>query len=333
MNQPVDSSAVMPERDASSAPNPILVLGAPRSGTTWVSKVLTVGYRAALINEPDSEHQDPFAFKAKLELGRYPVLASEDRAPADYVTLWRRAFDGFRQRTDIRTYGARRLIGRARRSGALAKAQCARIDPSMTLRIAATLARPPAVATEPKRLVIKSVHACFAAEWLAAQAPVTIVVVTRNPLNVISSWLDLGYGDCRLARSPDVLETFGDVLNLREPPPTASQLTLVTWEIGLMLSALRLGLMRHARWVEVSHEDLCLNLPGRFEQLFQQLAIPWSAAVERSLREFDRPGNDPWQTYRIARLQPDRWRKTLSDSQLAEVTEVLAGFSLLSNLR
>ncbi|MGI8520805.1 MAG: hypothetical protein ACR2MC_09430 [Actinomycetota bacterium] len=200
----------------------------------------------------------------------------------------------------------------------------------MTLRIAAALAKPPAMSTEHQRLVIKSVHAPLAAEWLGAQTSATIIVVVRDPLNVISSWLDLGYEVCQLARNPDVFETFGDVLNLREPPETASRLTLITWEVALMMPALRLGLMRHPQWVEVSHEELCLNLPGGFEGLFQRLAIPWSVAVDQSLREFNRRGNNPSETYRIARELPGRWRKTLSDHQLAEVGEVLAGFPLLS---
>lgn len=114
MHQPGDSSSTPLERDAPSARNPILVLGVPRSGTTWVSKVLTVGCRAALIHEPDSEHHDPFAFKAKLGLGRFPVVGPDDRVPTDYAALWRRAFEGARPRGDIRTNAARRLIGRAR---------------------------------------------------------------------------------------------------------------------------------------------------------------------------------------------------------------------------
>src|SRR5262249_25000117 len=91
-----DGARPMTRRDARSR-RPILVAGAPRTGTTWVARALGSSPDATLINEPDNEWPNPFALRAKLPLGQYPVLGPGDEAPKAYDLLWRKAFEGFRQ--------------------------------------------------------------------------------------------------------------------------------------------------------------------------------------------------------------------------------------------
>src|SRR5581483_1257337 len=77
-----------------SQPGRILVIGPPRSGTTWVEQVLGRAAGARVVHEPDNETCSPFALRAKATLGRFPVLAAGDRAPLAYFELWSRAFEG-----------------------------------------------------------------------------------------------------------------------------------------------------------------------------------------------------------------------------------------------
>lgn len=309
---------------------PILVFGAPRSGTTWVGKVLALGYDAHFINEPDSEHKDPFAFKAKLDLGRFPVLAWDERAPSAYAELWRRAFQGARPSKAMRTVFARWLIQLGRKRGDLATVQCWRNPPNLMMRTAAALAVPPCDTRDGRRLVIKSVHAPLAVEWVGARKPTArVVVVTRHPLNVIASWLDLGYRDCHLDLNTAVLDRFGKMWGLLPPPSTASDVSRVAWEIALFMSALQVSLARHLGWIETSHEDLCVDANAGFERLFAKLGLAWSNRVEDFLRRSNRPSENPSSTQRVGRDQPARWRRTLSDEQVAEIGRVLDGFPLL----
>jgi hypothetical protein len=312
---------------------PILVLGVPRSGTTWVGKVLALGYDARFVNEPDSEHKDPFAFKAKLDLGRFPLLSADERAPSAYVELWRRAFRGARPSSGLRTVLARWLIQQGRNSGDLATVQCWRGAPSPMMRTAAALAVPPGYTRDGRRLVIKSVHAPLAAEWVGARQPTArVVVVTRHPLNVIASWVDLGYRDCHLDLNTAVLDRFGKSWDLRPPPATASDVSRVAWEIALFMSALQGTLARYPTWIEASHEDLCLDAKAGFERLFAQLGLAWSNRVEDFLRRSNQSSEDPSSTERVGRDQPTRWRRTLSSEQVATIGRVLDGFPLLRSL-
>src|SRR5205823_799052 len=83
----VSGKATPTEARARTAPGsgrsarPVLVAGGPRTGTSWVLRALHRAGGVALIYEPDNEWPNPFALKAKLPLGRFPVLGAWDVAP------------------------------------------------------------------------------------------------------------------------------------------------------------------------------------------------------------------------------------------------------------
>lgn len=210
--------------------------------------------------------------------------------------------------------------------------QCWRKPPSLMMRTAAALAVPPCETNDARCLVIKSVHAPLAAEWVYEQRPgARVVVVTRHPFNVIASWLDLGYRDCRLDLNTAVYDRFGKLWGLRPPSATASNMSRVAWEIALFMSSLQVSLARYPGWIEVSHENLCVDTKMGFARLFAILGIPWSDRVENFLRRSNQPSEDPSSTQRVSRDEPIRWRRTLSDEDVAEIRRVLDGFPLLQS--
>ena len=71
----------------------VLVAGIPRSGTTWVGRVLGQADGSCYVHEPDNHLVRPEAWWAKRELGAYPRLHPGPPA-ADYERLFRVAFAG-----------------------------------------------------------------------------------------------------------------------------------------------------------------------------------------------------------------------------------------------
>lgn len=77
----------------------VLVVGVPRSGTTWVATILSKCRDTAFVNEPDDERRSNFARDAKKGLGRYPIIAPYDRGRVGessivkYQNLWMRSFE------------------------------------------------------------------------------------------------------------------------------------------------------------------------------------------------------------------------------------------------
>jgi hypothetical protein len=305
---------------------PLLVAGAPRTGTTWIAQVLSHAEGVAWINEPDNEWPNTYALKAKLTLGRFPALTEKDAAPRAYQELWRRSFAGLRQGRYQQAL-AWKLDQKDRTMQGLWRAMCDHANPRLDprLRLLAWLARPPATPLGAERVMVKSVHAPLALEWISARMRPRILVVLRHPFSVIASWLELGWGGCAMETDPRVRERFAQRWGLPQLDAGASRLQRLAWEAGLFTCALREGADSHDDWLSVSHEDLCADPIVRFRSLLERVGYPWSPAVEDFLHESDRPG-EGWSGYRVAAEQPERWRRRLDVDQIREAWSVLSRF-------
>jgi Sulfotransferase family len=303
----------------------LLVLGLPRAGATWVGETLGVAPGTRLVNEPDNETSNPFAARAKLPLGRYPVLDADEQAPQDYRTLWARAFSGADNRRGPRTRLAEVLL---RRVDATERwnAFCATRPDGASMRLRAisalAVAPPPGHAAQ---AVVKSAHAAFAARWIAARFRPRVVVVLRHPFNVVASWTELGWGGCGLDSNPKIVERYVRKWDLPALPPSCSRLTRVSWEVGLQLSALRWAAEEEPDWVVVQHEDLCSDPAERFRALYAVLGLDWTDAAQVHLRQANRPAQG-LVTMRVASEQPERWRTRLSGDQVREIARTLELF-------
>jgi hypothetical protein len=306
---------------------PVLVAGGPRTGTSWVLGALhRAAEGVAIIYEPDNEWPNAFALKAKLPLGRFPVLEEGDVAPRPYERLWERAFAG-RWQGKRRAFVTRRFDQGERTMADLWRAMCAPLDPrlSFRLRVLTRLALPPSTRQPGGVVLVKSVHAPLALEWIDARFHPRIVAVLRHPLNVIAGWADLGWGGCALEENPRIRERFGRRWGLPTLGPGSSALQRVAWEVGLITTAVHAGVERHPDWAVASHESLCLDPQGGFRRLYQQLGFTWSKGVERFLSDSNRPGTG-YEVSRVAADQPESWRRRLTPDQVATSWSVLSGF-------
>jgi hypothetical protein len=73
-----------------SASPPLLLVGVPRSGSTWLAEVLACATERTLVMEPDDAYRWPEALQAKRGLGDYPT-APMARSSASFKELWRLA--------------------------------------------------------------------------------------------------------------------------------------------------------------------------------------------------------------------------------------------------
>jgi hypothetical protein len=301
---------------------PVLVVGPPRSGTTWVGQVLGLDSDACSINEPDNETQIPFALKAKRSLGRYPVLEPGDEAPADYERLWDRAFAGT---THARTprWGAGKMLIKLANKNEFRAALCTPADPRMSLklRVASALASPPTVRTGARNVVVKSVHSSFSVSWVVKKWRPKVVVVLRHPFNVVGSWAELGWGaggGCSLYNRPLVRQRYLDPLGIPVPQKGATSLELLTWQVALLTCALEATAAVHPDWHVVWHESLCLDPKVKFRELFRKLGLAWTENADSFLDS----------TKGITSAQPGRWRTRLDADQVEKIRRVVSSFPL-----
>lgn len=311
----------------------LLVVGVPRSGTTWVANVLARAAGASYLEEPDNHFRFAHAFAAKRRLGmrEYPLLApGETGARTEWLErLWRRAF----------TPAPVGAVSRARRRAAnrLVRVAGARTVSNTlagaprppSLRAAETLAVPETAAPG-GCLVVKSVYAPLCAEWVAGAHDVEVAVVIRNPLNVLSSWIALDWLD---PDGPEALSTLDpaavELLRSRfgAPPPPPGALPRATWLIGMLTCALEDAAARNPSWRRVEHEQLCAAPHDAFPSLAAGVRLPWSARGDALLDAENRPGRG-YETARVAAELRDAWRARLDEEQVREIRAVLDALPL-----
>jgi hypothetical protein len=298
----------------------LLVAGVPRSGTTWIGQALGHSEGAAYVNEPDGDH-DPFAFRARLGHGAPPALAPGD-TDADLERLWQGAFAGGRYAGSPRDRLARALFART----PIAARWDAWLDGKVTLplRAAAALAVPRVAAPGARHVVVKSVRAPLALEWVVDRFQPRVLVVERHPLNVLASWVELDF-----LRDPrEAAAVAGEARrrwDVAAPGRAEPQLVQQAFYFGVLASAIRDAVGRHPEWTVVTHEFLCVDSEARFAALAAELGLEWGDAARAFLRESDAEGRG-YATRRSTAAQPDRWRERLDRDQVATIRATLARF-------
>jgi hypothetical protein len=310
---------------------PVLVLGLPRSGTTWMAQVLALAPGAVAVMEPDNEKTSAAAVRAKRGLGRFPVLAPTDTAE-EYRRLWSWAFAGAPVGTGLR------MGDRLLRSAPESQREAAAAGHApLRLRLAGSLAglgtgtRPGPDTDDPitvgRRLIVKSVHAPLAAEWLADSFDLDVLVVLRHPANVLASWIGLDLPDRDRALDTRAAVQAGYVERWGLPVPGAAPLERVVWQLGLLTAALEEAAERHPQWHVRVHETMCVDPPAEFRRLYGDLGLEWTDAVDAELEAGDRPGAG-FALQRRASEAADAWRTRLGEQELATLRRVLAPFPL-----
>jgi hypothetical protein len=298
----------------------VLLIGSPRGGTTWAGNVLARTRSAAYVHEPDGTN-DPFSFRATLPLHPHPMLDPGDEAP-DYERLWTGAFAGGAPSATVADRIARRAYGGVTGPEKRHARLTGRLSPR--LRLAVALARPRVARTDVEHVVVKSVNTAFSAQWVADRFPVAVAVMSRHPLNVIASWHEFGWaphGPTYRAMRARAAERWSIDL----PDEDAGVLAQVCAMVGAIEYSLHRHLEANPHWIEIGHEQACIDPLGVFTDAALRLGLEWHDDATRFLAESDRPGAG-FATRRVGAEQPHRWRERLGADELRTATDVLARF-------
>jgi hypothetical protein len=321
------------DRGNDSIANRLLIVGVPRSGTTWLARVLGACEETAVLTEPDNALKFPFAVRKRSAAGGYyPALAPGD-AHKTMERLWAAALgEPWRRETrpeKLRRHAAQALFRKVTEQQIRAAFM---MSPHLAprLRLAALLAVP--ARPQPARnLVVKTVQAARLMEWLGARTSAQVILSRRDLRNVISSWLELGWveeGSRNALEVSDLSSLLQVAQSLGVPAPPPDPLERTSWLIGILQRSLDEAASRNPDWVVVSHEELCVDPAAKFPALAAQIGLEWSSRAEQVLAANDRPGaGDTMQ--RVAAGSQDIWRRRLTPAQATAVTRVLDSVGVL----
>ena len=314
----------------SHGPKSVLLAGTPRCGSTWLANVLGRAADTRSVYEPDGPISDILGAMVATRLGPYPVLGAGDRS-GWYRVVWDLAFSGGWpwDRVEAARAAGRRLV---------------KVPPILRDTAIAGLAEGTAhLRRRQDHVIVKSVNSAFSLEWIAAHYAPKIVVIRRNPLNVVSSWLVLDMANkWPIPDHPYLRATYLDPLGLTPPPAGSSPVADVAWNVGLLMASLKRTAEHHPEWVQVSYDELSADPLPRCRALFDQLGLEWTDDAAAYIEKADDPsfvvhGGNPRahpnavtateMTNRRAQ-QSSQFKRRLTEEQIIEAHAILEGFQL-----
>ena len=332
-----------------SKQRPILLAGIPRSGSTWAVKVLAQSPGSSFYHEPDNEKTKFLAYALKNDLHRFPYLRA-DFQQSDYRKLWTTVF--FERRMflllqkalnnyllpsqQLLEYGIGKKCGLMHEPGFfrhVVSPTNLKTHPSTLLfdklgiyitRFATSFP----LGNSTNRVIVKSVHAILSLPWIEKHFNPQIIVIFRNPLNVISSYLTLKIPDSIrniFAQSElvhDHLAPFPKKWLLAR-----TNVQKMAAQIGAIYKVLENQISDHPQWIIIKHEELCQDPEREYKKLYKQLDLYWNKNAQDFVKASNKKA-EGFVTSRIARDEINKWKDKLTSDQVTEINRIIEGFNL-----
>ncbi|MEM8598302.1 MAG: sulfotransferase [Bacteroidota bacterium] len=282
---------------------PILVVGLPRSGTTWLASTLAKADGVRYFHEPFNVTLGP-----EVRAFHMRYVRAADRDPA-FEQHARAAF-----------------AGRGVYNGHAAPRDAHALQQNLWW---------------PSRHLVKDVHACLALDWISHHLRPRIVIALRHPCAMASSWARLRGrfpddwhwqgSDAHLqvllaqpALMDDHLASYRDVMNSAK---TYFEKLGAFW--GASNYVMLQQHERHPDWIVVQHETLCVEPEQAYRTLFEDLDLRWTQAIRQQLAGDTTVASDrPYALKRVSEQEPGKWRDELTEDQAEQVLRFARPFEL-----
>lgn len=294
---------------------PILITGAHRSGSTWVGEMVGKSDEVCYIFEPFNKNFGPGICREAFHLW-YPYVTEANQGDYRYCigeTLAFR-FHLWRELRSLRTKSQVRLLGenffrfiQGRRKG--------------------------------QRPLFKDPIAFFSADWLARTFDFQVVVLIRHPAAFASSlkrlkW-DFPFEDLLIQPSlvEGPLRPFKEEIEAaaQNPPGIIEQAALLWKFIYSLIPEYR---QQHPDWIFLRHEDISLDPPGAFADLFKKLDLAFTPEVENYVRAYsdganpkETPGGQATFLKRNSKENIYNWKKRLTPGEIDRIREIVREIS------
>jgi hypothetical protein len=278
--------------------DPILVCGAPRTGTSWTAKVLSLGGNIRYMREPLSHG----GYAAASGLDGVPYLTADDVDPK-YEELWRKVL------SMDPLMGRRWLVAHSR----------------------SWLQRAP---FWPARLLVKEVNCPLALDWLSSRFDMTMLITIRHPCGYVASGLrlkEVGHEVVELDQllsQPRLMSLFSQAEHDRFTD-LVDPVARMAAAYGIIYKLVGDQLADHPEWTLVRHETLCRDPRGAFRRLCKAVGLGYNRRIDHYLTSCTATHDDGlYSLQRVSSAEPDKWKTELTNDQIDTVASVIAPFRL-----
>jgi hypothetical protein len=289
---------------------PILVSGAPRSGTTWVGRMLALSPALHYVHEPfnpDVRRTAKFICKAHFRLRNIYITEENERRyyrPVKDMLAGKCSFlHGVGQARSYREL--RHFIGlwqecrQHRRQGSLP--------------------------------LIKDPTALMSAGWLARRFDINVIVMIRHPAAFVNSMKNRNWPfypsrwalpQALLMR--DYLHPFEkQMIELEQEQHDIIDQTALLWKV--LHHVILEYQMKNNDWMFLRHEDIAMNPIGSFHSLYDRLGLLFSDDIRQAIydsSEESNPAEDIDHKNSVRRnslATVSNWKRTLTSSEISRI--------------
>ena len=296
-----------------STRKPILVTGGPRTGTTWVGRVIAKDNSVHYIHEPFNIGNRRCTCGFKVDHWFHFVCSQND---SDSITHFTHLLG-----SPLHRYNLLNLV----QDLGSQRNQMANLR---TLKkFAGSLFKP--------KTLLKDPLAVFSAEWLASTSNMDVLVMIRHPASFVSSYKSRNWSHpmSHFLEQPllmrKYLSPFEEEIRDHEANEhdIAAQVALLWKFIHFMILIYQNA---HPNWIFVRYEDLVLNPMMGFQKIFAQLGLTFSAKIIKMIEETSNPRNpmDPEMPYSIKQNSVEnlwKWKNRLSSQEIDKIRTVVVG--------
>ena len=280
----------------------VFVTGIPRSGSTFLGKVLCAATGVAYLHEPFNPAKGvKGCTKRYLYLDR-DSEGSQESAVREAVQMLGNLKASYIEKPRISRTAFVDTLSRAVGGRGGLNQMIARLTPGLNTGI------------------LKDPTAFLMADYLFSRHGMKPVIIVRHPASWYASWKRMGWQtnmDLMFAQPAVVQKYLFDDVDLFKRVRTGS-----VEEAALFWKSVYCVLLTQADkhgWTVIKHEDLSLNPVDEAKKLYQDLALPWSSRVERKIERWttnnsaDAPSGRP--------LDIRRDSANIFSSRIAEVSD------------
>jgi hypothetical protein len=267
-----------------AVPQPLLVTGLARTGTSWVGKMVEAGGDVVYINEPMNPSHPP---------GRSPGVFDTDVAfQYEYICAENEArfLEAYRKTLSLR-YGFIKELRRNRKPYDLAR--MAKYGTTFTL---GRLAR--------KRPMLDDPFAIFAVPWLVDRFSARVVVLVRDPVSLVGSYRKLNWRmkfDQLLEQKELVRDLIGPnaaELQAHQPVSDEDRVTAAAIKWKAVYQAVDEH-YRHLPAVAIRrYEDFARNPLDAFAELYDFFGLSFNAKARQRIVEATTGGGNDRESHR-----------------------------------
>ena len=314
----------------------ILVTGCPRSGTSWMGKVLGFSDDVTYYYEPDNEHNSLLGYIFKQKLHRFPYLRASsndynlyhifNKTIADlYLYDYSKISLIIKKLFHVNLKTSEKEVERKNPHFADLQNQnySLPLSQKLTSQVIKILYSFFALFTSynkhQKLPLIKSVHSLLAIPYLQKHIKSKVVIILRHPAAIVASNIRLN--------NPDIFRNIfiqkdlvADYLQpyIQELTSLTDPLEKAAAQIAIMYYVINQQLKNNPDWIVIRYEPFCQNPVKSFKNLYKSAGLPWTDEISDKIHSLNKKG-EGYTTKRIAKKQIDKWRKELTYSDIQKI--------------